>query len=559
MEQHDRLRADTETIEEQIAQLQTDHAEELESLQGKLQQVALTPELEGRLNIVSKQRDADSILIADLQIDKAMEELQQTTRKQDDLETLLNPSEPGVKGEYLTGRQKVSRQTQTWLLPPSLLLANAYADLMRRSCQIDQGSVSLGQHASADDSPTVALQHRRRSSIHMGNCLGAGRHLELTWAAAGGGCCRNDRTRVHLAKSEAQVSQSASLQIQRGIRESVLLAQQAQRIINKSPSYPQAFITVHPPPPPPLFTPPLAKERLDVALCIVLVLTSLCQPTAVLFLSMGNFSPTVQVTPPSTFVIVGGDGDLNDNVFDTVNRMAQGMARLPDMTFIVIQDLGNVTINWSGQKRITMEVWCCDICRGTDGGWTLGMRGSLMNRREWNPGALDPTESFVQCVGDSMNLKSSDGHPACPQVTILGLRDTTPSLISGYLWGIWLCRAITHSFHAVLPLHGDVFGPPYVDIETAFFLPGVSPPHVYDTLIHVGGYKLLITGYFDNRCIRNPNLQHDFPLIPWQGEIAVLFIGKRRAYVSRAPPRPLVHFAIACNCPDHSYYVRTSL
>ncbi|KAI9430199.1 hypothetical protein H4582DRAFT_2087411 [Lactarius indigo] len=186
MEQHDRLRADTETIEEQIAQLQTNHAEELESLQGKLQQVAiflqLTLELEGHLNIVSKQRDADSILIADLQIDKATEELQQTTRKQDDLEILLrqartelsrttdtpedrvrelleelltiktprvqhaastseqrpspgqpfasthavstgtdrtsphvnrNPSEPGMKGEYLTGRQKVSRQTQT--------------------------------------------------------------------------------------------------------------------------------------------------------------------------------------------------------------------------------------------------------------------------------------------------------------------------------------------------------------------------------------------------------------------------------------------------------------
>ncbi|KAI9444315.1 hypothetical protein H4582DRAFT_2071882 [Lactarius indigo] len=106
MEQHDRLRADTETIEEQIAQLQTDHAEELESLQGKLQQVAiflqLTPELEGHLNIVSKQRDADSVLIADLQIDKAMEELQQTTRKQDDLEILLRQA-----------RTELSRTTDT--------------------------------------------------------------------------------------------------------------------------------------------------------------------------------------------------------------------------------------------------------------------------------------------------------------------------------------------------------------------------------------------------------------------------------------------------------------
>ncbi|KAH8997241.1 hypothetical protein EDB92DRAFT_1838622 [Lactarius akahatsu] len=126
-EQHDRLRADTDAIKDHIAQLQTDHAEELESLRGKLQQVAVdlqeareahaltekaslelsaaNAELEGRLDIVSKQRDADSVLIADLQsreedhskqllgiqsrLDNVTEELQQTTREKDDLEILL--------------------------------------------------------------------------------------------------------------------------------------------------------------------------------------------------------------------------------------------------------------------------------------------------------------------------------------------------------------------------------------------------------------------------------------------------------------------------------------
>ncbi|KAI9444747.1 hypothetical protein H4582DRAFT_842831 [Lactarius indigo] len=139
-EQHDRLRADTDAIKEQIAQLQTDHAEELESLRGKLQQVAVdlqeareahaltekasldlsaaNAELEGRLDIVSKQRDADSVLIADLQgreddhskqvldiqsrLDNATEELQQTTREKDNLEILLRQA-----------RTELSRTTDT--------------------------------------------------------------------------------------------------------------------------------------------------------------------------------------------------------------------------------------------------------------------------------------------------------------------------------------------------------------------------------------------------------------------------------------------------------------
>ena len=126
-EQHDRLRAETDVVKEQIAQLQTDHTEELEFLRGKLQQVAVdlqeareahvltekTSEelsaanavLKGRLDSMSKQRDEDSILITDLQnreadhrkqvldiqnrLDDASEVLRQTTREKDDLEIRL--------------------------------------------------------------------------------------------------------------------------------------------------------------------------------------------------------------------------------------------------------------------------------------------------------------------------------------------------------------------------------------------------------------------------------------------------------------------------------------
>ena len=126
-EQHDRLRAETDVVKEQIAQLQTDHTEELEFLRGKLQQVAVdlqeareahvltekTSEelsaanavLKGRLDSMSKQRDEDSISITDLQnreadhrkqvldiqnrLDDASEVLRQTTREKDDLEIRL--------------------------------------------------------------------------------------------------------------------------------------------------------------------------------------------------------------------------------------------------------------------------------------------------------------------------------------------------------------------------------------------------------------------------------------------------------------------------------------
>jgi hypothetical protein len=118
--------------------------------------------------------------------------------------------------------------------------------------------------------------------------------------------------------------------------------------------------------------------------------------------------------------------------------------------------------------------------------------------------------------------------------------------VSGYLWGKWPHRRITHTFFATSSLRGDIISPPYVDIESEFFLPRALPPEVFDTLVCVAGYKILVTGYLNlhHRSFPNPNLLRDFPFIPWKGEIAVLFIGKRKPYVSRAPPKSLLCFAI---------------
>ncbi|KAH9018402.1 hypothetical protein EDB84DRAFT_1442449 [Lactarius hengduanensis] len=129
----------------------------------------------------------------------------------------------------------------------------------------------------------------------------------------------------------------------------------------------------------------------------------------------------------------------------------------------------------------------------------------------------------------------------------LPLGVTATSTIHGYLWGRWPCRSITHSFDANLPAHdpGSTIDPPYVDVEGAFFLPSNSQPEVFDTLIRVAGHTLLVSAYFDRRVGQNPNLKRDFPLIPWYGEIAVLFVGKRKPYVSRAPSDSVVRFAIA--------------
>ncbi|KAH8976395.1 hypothetical protein EDB92DRAFT_1824093 [Lactarius akahatsu] len=114
---------------------------------------------------------------------------------------------------------------------------------------------------------------------------------------------------------------------------------------------------------------------------------------------------------------------------------------------------------------------------------------------------------------------------------------TVPYMVSGYVWQRWPRWRITSTFVAVSPLHGHLIDTPYVNIERKFFLPRASPPEVYDTLVQVSCYKLLVTGYLNGSLGPNPNLQRDFPLIPWKGEIAVLFIGKRKPYVSRAPPQ----------------------
>ncbi|KAI9443052.1 hypothetical protein H4582DRAFT_2054147 [Lactarius indigo] len=116
-----------------------------------------------------------------------------------------------------------------------------------------------------------------------------------------------------------------------------------------------------------------------------------------------------------------------------------------------------------------------------------------------------------------------------------GLADAAFKAHAGKFWAMVIHRRTPPNVPA---------NPPYIDIKAAFFLPKAFPPEVFDTLIHVAGHKILITGYLDNRLGPNPNLQHDFPLIPWKGEIAVLFIGKRRPYISRAPPKSLIRFAI---------------
>ena len=114
-----------------------------------------------------------------------------------------------------------------------------------------------------------------------------------------------------------------------------------------------------------------------------------------------------------------------------------------------------------------------------------------------------------------------------------------------YLWGRLPCLTIPYNFSAVAPVHKDTIHPPYVHIEDAFFFSDGLDPEIFDTLICITGHKLLVTTYLDNSLPPNPNLMRDFPTIPWRGEIAVLFIGKRKPYVTQAPPKLLICFAIA--------------
>ena len=127
IEQRDQLRTDGDAVRAQINQLQSDHAEELESLRGKLQQVAVdlqevreahaaaekarsdlstaNVELESRLENISQQQETDTELIAELQsrefghaehvldlqtrLDKCTEKLQQTSREKSEVEILF--------------------------------------------------------------------------------------------------------------------------------------------------------------------------------------------------------------------------------------------------------------------------------------------------------------------------------------------------------------------------------------------------------------------------------------------------------------------------------------
>lgn len=127
IKQRDQLRTEGDAVRAQVTQLQSDHTEELESLRGKLQQVAVdlqevreahaaaekarsdlstaNVELESRLENISQQQETDTELIAELQsrevghteqvldlqtrLDQCTEELQQTSREKSEVEILL--------------------------------------------------------------------------------------------------------------------------------------------------------------------------------------------------------------------------------------------------------------------------------------------------------------------------------------------------------------------------------------------------------------------------------------------------------------------------------------
>jgi len=118
---------------------------------------------------------------------------------------------------------------------------------------------------------------------------------------------------------------------------------------------------------------------------------------------------------------------------------------------------------------------------------------------------------------------------------------TKPHTVYGYLWGRWARETITWSFDAESPIDESTL---YPDVEAAFYRPSISQPEVFDTLVQVAGHTLLVVAYFDTRLGPNPNLKRDFPHIPWCGEIAVLFVGKRKPFISQAPPNLVVRSAI---------------
>jgi hypothetical protein len=130
-------------------------------------------------------------------------------------------------------------------------------------------------------------------------------------------------------------------------------------------------------------------------------------------------------------------------------------------------------------------------------------------------------------------------------LTLTTDNQTEHGTVTGYLWRRDPRRNVLYKFIADFPVQESTIHPPYVDVERSFSLPTLSPPEVFDTLVELTGYTLLVSGYFDSRLEPNPNLKRDFPLIPWRGEIAVLFVGKRKPFLTRGPPDFVIHYVIA--------------
>ena len=147
IEQRDQLRTDGDAARAHITQLQSDHTEELESLRGKLQQVAVdlqeareahaaaekarsdlstvNIELESRLENISQQQETDTELMTELQsrevghteqlldlqtrLDKCTEELQQTLREKSEVEILLQQTKTELSRANDDMQDRVSR------------------------------------------------------------------------------------------------------------------------------------------------------------------------------------------------------------------------------------------------------------------------------------------------------------------------------------------------------------------------------------------------------------------------------------------------------------------
>jgi chromosome segregation ATPase len=181
-EQQDQLDADMIAIKAQMARLQSDHAEELESLRGKLQQVAVdlqeareahavaekacselsatNAELENRLDNISQRQDTENELIAELQsreavhtkqmldmqdrLDNAMEELQQMTSEKAELEILLH-------------------QTKTELSQAKDAMEGRVSELLEERDALQERLVSVESHQAKE----IAQEQRRLRDLEV--------------------------------------------------------------------------------------------------------------------------------------------------------------------------------------------------------------------------------------------------------------------------------------------------------------------------------------------------------------------------------------------------------